>query len=163
MRLEKGHQMRALAIAMFVGVACLFSSGCGVYMAFTQPPPVDSESLKGARMSRDLVVEKLGAPRSSVRNSDGTREDVFEYYEGSATGWKIGRGIFHLGADIFTLALWEIVATPTEFALRGDKITAVAEFDKADRMTSFKVIGREEEPLEKIHKQQNGKGAATSD
>jgi hypothetical protein len=127
-------------------------------MAFTQPPPIDTHSLEaGTGWSRDAVVEKLGAPRSSTRNADGTREDMYEFYEGSSTGWKVFRGIFHLGADIFTLALWEILATPSEYLLRGDKITAQATFDKNDRLTSFRVLGREEKPLEKIHKQQNGR------
>ena len=106
-------------------------------------------------MNRDVVIERLGAPRSSMKNADGTRNDTFEYYEGSESGWKIGRGVFHLAADIFTLALWEIVATPTEFAIRGDKITAQADFDNNDRLVSFRVLGREEKPLEKIHRQEN--------
>lgn len=141
--------MKSLAIALFVGIASLFTSGCGVYMAFTQPPRVDTDALDAGGVSRDLVIERLGAPKSSVKNVDGSREDTFEYYEGSSSGWKIGRGIFHLAADIFTAALWEIVATPTEYALRGEKITAQANFDNSDRLTSFRVLGGEIKPHEK--------------
>ena len=131
-------------VGLVVGITALSSSGCGVYMAFTQPPRVDTTALEGGgAISRDVVIEKLGAPKSSVKNADGTREDIYEFYEGSDTGWKIGRGIFHLGADIFTYGLWELVATPTEYLMKGDKITAQATFDAADRLTSFKVIGRE--------------------
>ncbi|HXC65942.1 MAG TPA: hypothetical protein VN638_00905, partial [Nitrospiraceae bacterium] len=149
MRREKGINMKSLAIAMFVGLVSLFTSGCGVYMAFTQPPRVDTEALDAGGMSRDVVIERLGAPKSSVKNVDGSREDTFEYYEGSSSGWKIGRGIFHLAADFFTAALWEIVATPTEYGLRGDKITAQANFDNTDRLTSFRVLGGDIKPLEK--------------
>ena len=67
---------------------------------------------------------------------------MFEFYEGSSSGWKVGRGIFHLVADVFSLALWEIVATPTEYGLRGEKFTAQANFDNTDRLTSFRVLGR---------------------
>jgi hypothetical protein len=149
--------MRGVVMALLIGGASLFSSGCGVYMAFTQPPAVDTTSLEGGMgYSRDSVIEKLGAPQSSVRNADGTREEIYQFYEGSQTGWKILRGIFHLGADLFTLALWEIVAWPSEMLIRGDKITAVANFDKSDRLTSFRVLGRETKPLEKIHQRQNG-------
>ena len=126
-------------------------------MAFTQPPPVDIAAMEtGKGIKRDFVIERLGAPKSSERNPDGTREELYEFYEGSSTGWKVGRGIFHLGADIVSLALWEIVATPSEFLIRGDKVTAQATFDSTDRLTSFRVLGRETKPLEKIHKQQNG-------
>jgi hypothetical protein len=149
--------MKNVALALAVGVASLFSSGCGVYTAFTQPPPVDITALEaGGGWSRAAVINKLGPPVSSGRNEDGTRTEIYQFYEGSSTGWKIGRGLFHLGADIFTLALWEIVAWPSELLLRGDKITAQATFDKNDRLTSFQVSGREEKPLEKMHKNQNG-------
>lgn len=147
--------MKSLAMVLFVGVASLFSSGCGVYMAFTQPPRIDTEALESGGLSRDVVIERLGAPKSSVKNADGIREDTFEYYEGSSSGWKIGRGIFHLATDIFTIALWEVVATPTEYGLRGDKITALATFDNTDRLTSFRVLGRETKPLEKRHAAQS--------
>ncbi|HKY72031.1 MAG TPA: hypothetical protein VJL88_08945 [Nitrospira sp.] len=124
-------------------------------MAFSQPPAVDTKTLEVGGLSRGVVIEQLGAPRSSSENADGTREDIFEYYEGSSTEWKIGRGVFHLAADFFTVGLWEIVATPMEFEIRGDKITARADFDKADTLVSFRVLKREEKPLEKIHKQES--------
>jgi hypothetical protein len=157
LRQEKEQQMKNVALAFCIGVIAWFSSGCGVYMAFTQPPRIDTASLEaGEALSRDMIIEKLGAPRSSIRNADGTREDIYEFYEGSKSGWKILRGVFHLGADIFTFGAWEIVATPSEYLIRGDRITAEATFDNNDRLTSFRVVGREEKPLEKIHKKQNG-------
>lgn len=148
--------MNSVLLVLLLGATALVSSGCGVYMAFTQPPPVDTAALEAGGVTRDLVIERLGAPKSSTKNADGTREDIFEFYEGSSTGWKVGRGIFHLAADLFTVALWEIVATPTEYAVRGDKLTARGDFDKTDRLVSFKILGREEKPLEKIHTQANG-------
>lgn len=128
-----------------------FSQGCGVYMAFTQPEKVDETIFETEGVHRDLVIEKLGAPKISNINPDGSRKDIYEFYEGSETGWKIGRGIFHLGADIVSLGLWEIVATPTEFAIRGDKITAMADLDPQGNQIAFKVLNREEKPLGKIH------------
>ena len=147
--------MKTLACALFIGAASLLSSGCGMYMAFTQPPKVDTDALEEGGVTRDVVIERLGAPKSSTKNVDGSREDLFEYYAGSSSGWKMGRGIFHLAADVITLALWEVIATPSEYAIRGDKITAQADFDKTDRLTSFRVLKRGEKPLQKIHAQQN--------
>ena len=121
-------------------------------MAFTQPPRIDTGALEGGNgLSRDIVIERLGAPKSSVKNADGTREEVFEFYEGTSGGWGIGRGIFHLLADLVTIALWEIVATPTEYVIKGDKLTAQANFDNTDRLTSFRVLGRETKPLQGTH------------
>lgn len=148
--------MKFLASIVFIVAVGFASGGCGVYMAFTQPPKVDTNRLEAGAMSRDVVVERLGAPVSTIKNADGSREEVYQFYEGSSSAWKIGRGIFHLAADLFTAALWEIVATPMEYGVRGDKLTAHAEFDKNDRLTEFRIVGREEKPLERIHKQQNG-------
>ena len=114
--------------------------GCGVYMAFTQPDEVDLSLFEQPGMPRDLVIEKLGAPKSSTSNQDGTKTDIYEFYEGSHTGWKVGRGLFHLGADIVSLALWEIVATPMEYGIRGEKLTAKAEFDKQEHLKQWTML-----------------------
>lgn len=140
--------MKSLAMILFIGAASLFSSGCGARMAFTQPPDIDTEKWNRRGMSRDLVIERLGSPKSSVTNANGSREDTFEFYEGSSSGWTALRGTFHIFLDIGTLFLWEIVATPMEYALRGDKITALATFDNTYRLTSYRVLGRETKPLE---------------
>ena len=59
-------------------------------MASTQPPFVDTAALEaGAGWSREAVIEKLGAPRSSVRNADGTRVELYEFYEEFERGNKL--------------------------------------------------------------------------
>jgi hypothetical protein len=146
---------RLVMCVMLIGMS-LGSGGCGVYMAFTQPPKVDSAELNQGAFPRSMVVERLGPPKGVTKKPDGGTTEIFEFYEGSDPGWKMARGTFHLLADFFTVALWEIVATPMEFAVRGDKLTGQAEFDSNERLVSFRILGREIKPLEKIHKQQNG-------
>ena len=41
-------------------------------MAFTQPPRVDTDALDAGGVSRDLAIERLGVPKSSVKNVDGS-------------------------------------------------------------------------------------------
>jgi len=140
----KGDQIQTVVITLFLGTASLVSSGCGVYMAFTHPPFVDTAALEaGVGWSREAVIEKLGAPRSSVRNADGTRIELYEFHEGSTTGSNVGRGIGHLVMDLLMVGVWEIRATRTEYAIRGDKLTGQAIFDKDDQLTSFRVLGVE--------------------
>jgi len=147
----KGDQIYTVVMALSFSAASLVSSGCGVYMAFTQPPSVNTPALEaGLGWSREAVIEKLGAPRSSVRKADGTRVELYEFYEVDTTGPNVGRGIGHLLLDIFTFGLWEIRATRQEYAIRGDKLTGQATFDKDDRLTSFRVLGvelNEPEPI----------------
>lgn len=43
-------------------------------------------------------------------------KDTFAFDPGLTGAMKFGRAAFHVGADLFTLFLWEIVAWPTETA-----------------------------------------------
>jgi len=131
-------------------ITMVFLQGCSVYMAFTQPPKVELSKFDHEGVHRDLVIGELGPPTHSITNQDGTKTDTYEFYEGSDTGWKIGRGLFHLGADIVSLALWEIVATPTEYALKGDKLTALATFDQQDRLQEFKMLTPPKPPPDNV-------------
>jgi hypothetical protein len=54
-RSEKGHQMKGFALALFLGVTSLFSSGCAVYMAATQPPVVDIAALEEGCGGRNVA------------------------------------------------------------------------------------------------------------
>lgn len=140
----KSDQVQTAVMALFLGAASLVSSGCGVYMAFTHPRFVDPAALEaGVGWSREAVIEKLGAPRSSVRKADSTRVELYDFHEGSETGWNIGRGIVHLVMDVLSLGVWETIATRMEYAIRGDKLTGQATFDKDDRLASFRVLGVE--------------------
>ncbi len=142
-------------LAVLFGMA-LEIEGCGVYMAYTQPSQIDVDEFRSEGTSRAYVMAKLGPPTASTTTPEGGKEDIYQFYEGSDSTWKSVRGTFHLLADLFTAALWEIVATPMEYAIRGDKITAAATYDKNERLVSMRTLGREIKPLEKIHRQSNG-------
>jgi hypothetical protein len=147
--------MKSFLVALLMGATSVMS-GCGVYMAFTQPPPVDVAAIEqeGPGLPREFLIQRLGTPKGTTVNDDGSKIDIYEFYEGSSSSWSVGRGAFHIAADFFSIGLWEIVATPMEWAIRGDKLTARAEFDKNNRLTSFRILGREIKPLEKIHREQ---------
>jgi len=137
-----GGEMKEVILTFGIFSILFLSQGCSVYMAGTQPPKVDVATFE-AGMSRDQVISKLGVPVSSTKHEDGTRTDIFEFYRGSATGWKVGRATFNALADVFTIGLWEIVATPTEMIIKGDKVTARAEFNKDDMLKEFVVLKSE--------------------
>ncbi len=142
MRLKSNSLIHSLGLVFSAGLILLPAAGCSVYMAASQPEKKDLSALDSGGMPRDHVIAKLGAPTSSTMHEDGTRTDIYEFYEGSAGGWKVGRATFHAVADVFTLGLWEIVGTPTEMAVKGEKVTARAIYDKAMNLTEFKVLGQ---------------------
>lgn len=131
--------MNAIGIVTLVAVLSPSFQGCSVHMAINQPEKVDYKLLEQGGMPRDLMVTRMGIPVSSIKNEDGTRTDVFQFYEGSATEWKYGRAAFNFAADVASFSLWELVAWPVEVILRGDKITATADFDKKDTLVRFVV------------------------
>ncbi|TKB74019.1 MAG: hypothetical protein E8D46_09115 [Nitrospira sp.] len=131
--------MRSLIISVLIVLVTV--QGCSVHMALNQPEKVDVNSFAQGGMSRDMLIARFGLPVSSTKNEDGTRSDVYEFYEGSEPGWKYGRATFNLLADIVTICLWELIAWPTEAALRGSKIQATAPFDKKDILVQFNVLG----------------------
>jgi len=127
-----------------------FAQGCSVYTAFTHPPKVDIEGLENMKgVDRSYIMSQCGVPQASEKTQEGGHKDIYKFYEGSS--WAKGRGVFHLLADIFTIALWEIIAWPSELAARGDQLTAAAVFDADDKLVSFKVLGRKPEELERVH------------
>jgi hypothetical protein len=131
--------MKSLIVSVLI--VLVTAQGCSVHMALNHPEKVDVNSYSQGGMSRDMLIAKFGMPVSSTKNEDGTRSDVYEFYEGSEPGWKYGRATFHFLADIVTICLWELIAWPTEAALRGSKISATAAFDKKDILVQFNVLG----------------------
>jgi hypothetical protein len=144
--------MKQLSLIFGIVWVLLLSQGCSVYMAGNQPAKVDVASFESGGMPRDLVIARLGAPTTSTKHEDGTRTDIYEFYAGSARGWKVGRATFNAVADVFTIGLWEVIATPTEMAIEGEKITARAVFDKNDMLKEFVVPKIEKRDKEEASK-----------
>ena len=142
--------MRDRRFLLMLFLVLLFAQGCSVYTAFTHPPKVDIEALENMKgTNRVYVMQQCGAPVSSSKNNYGGPTDIYKFYEGSS--WAKGRGVFHLLADIITVALWEIIAWPSELAARGDELTAEAIFDDDEKLVSFNVLGRKPKELERLH------------
>lgn len=134
--------MTRLSLALTAPLFLLLCQGCSVYLAASQPDKVDIPALEYGGTPRDAVIARLGTPATTTKTADGRRTDLYYFYEGSANGWKVGRAAFHLVADVFTLALWEVVAVPVELAIKGDRIAARVDYDHNDRVILFKVLSR---------------------
>ena len=74
--------MKSSALALIVSIASLFASGCGMYMAFTQPPRVDTEALSAGGMSRDVVIERLGLRSLVLRTSMEAERTCLSFMRG---------------------------------------------------------------------------------
>lgn len=111
--------------AMLVVAAML--SGCGVYMAAKQP---DKKNIDLFRVGtpRAMLLAEFGLP-VVAEEKDGKKYEIYKFVDGYSTGAKAGRAVFHGAADLVTLGLWEIVATPTEGAFSGDEMVYRVRYD----------------------------------
>jgi hypothetical protein len=104
--------------------ALLFAAGipgCSVYMEATRPTPTDLNSFQ-VGMTRDQVLEKLGAPDTTAVASDGLSCDFYKLYtRGYGAGGKVPIAIAEGAADFFTIGLAEIILTPTEGVTKNQK------------------------------------------
>jgi hypothetical protein len=119
----------------------IVQSGCSIYKAANQPPPIDFTNVKvGA--SRPQLISALGLPKYSETVGD-KRTDTFEFIDGYPSGSKM-RVILYAAADIFTLFLAEIILWPLEMAvLDGVHGAAIAEYDEKKIVTELSVTDKE--------------------
>ena len=131
------QRVGTVLIAMSLGL----SSGCSVYMASHQPDKKDTTLLKPGT-PRSLVLAEFGQPVSS-ETMEGKHVDVFSFVQGSSQGAKTGRAFFYGVADVFTLGLFEVVSTPVESAMSGDKLMYEVTYDANDKVGKVVPIGKE--------------------
>jgi hypothetical protein len=91
--------------------------------------------------SRSVLLAEFGAPIFREQK-EGKRIDVFKFFEGSKSGWKVGRAVFHAAADVVTLGLWEIIGTPTEAIVKGEEVTVTVMYGPTDKVETFSVKGK---------------------
>jgi hypothetical protein len=108
-------------------------------MAATKPPWRNVDILIPGT-SRDAVIAEFGAPQMSRTNPDGLLEEIWTFRQGESTGWKMSRVLFHAAADLFTLCLWEVVATPTEMLLQKDEKSFLVDFDSQQRIKNVRYL-----------------------
>lgn len=131
MDVERGNRMKKMSIVAAM-IGCLFLSGCGVYMAAHQPDAKNVD-LFAVGTPRAALVAEFGVPTSSEVRDD-RKYEIFKFVNGYSSGAKAGRAVFHGAADVMTLGLWEVVATPTESVFTGDEMAFQVRYDKNDQV-----------------------------
>ena len=107
-------------------------AGCGVYMAAKQPDAKNIDLFKTGT-DRAMLLAEFGLP-VVAEERDNHKYEIFKFVNGYSKGAKAGRAAFHGAADILTLGLWEVVATPTESAFPGDEMAFRVRYDANDRI-----------------------------
>jgi len=114
--------------------ACLLFTltGCSVFMA-AQLPDKKNLDVFAPGVPRQVVLAEMGLP-ASYEDRDGVRSEVYKFRQGYSQPAKISRAVFHGAADIMTVGLWEVVATPTEYVFSGTDMLVRVTYNRYDRV-----------------------------
>lgn len=110
--------VRGIAMATIIaGISLL--QGCSVVLEATRPDPVDISQFQPGE-THESVVERLGAPQSTAKESDGASCDYYSLYtHGPDAMGKAGIAFIEGAADVLTIGLAEVLTTPAEAATRN--------------------------------------------
>ncbi len=114
--------------------AAFIMSGCAVYMAAHQPGTRNLELMK-IGTERDALIAEFDLPITTYVRSNKTYE-IFKFTNGYSAWGRAARAVFHAAADVVTLALWEIAATPTEGYFTGDVCYYRVSYDDQARVAT---------------------------
>jgi hypothetical protein len=121
-----------LIMGTFLLINILATTGCSVFMAAKQPEKKDTTMLV-VGVPRATVLAELGAPVSTVKKGNETI-DIFSFKQGYGKASKFGRALFHGVADVATLGLWEVIATPVESSFDGNNVAYQITYDENENI-----------------------------
>lgn len=136
---------RIIAVLVILCIVVPFP-GCSISKAINQPPPIDFTNVKVGTTRSDLIAA-LGSPKHTDV-TDTERADVFEFIDGFPSASKM-RVVLYAAADVFTLALAELILWPLESAtMDGKPGKAIATYDANNVVKTLKVTDRQGKPWE---------------
>ena len=109
----------------------LSTSGCSVFMAAKQPGQKNVALFKEGT-PRTMLLAEFGYPITETR--EGKKYEIYTFKQGYSSGAKAARAVFHGAADVMTLGLWELVATPAESIFTGTDMAFEVSYDDANRI-----------------------------
>ena len=116
-------------------LSLLLLGGCSTVMEADRPSAVNLANYH-AGLRRIEVVEKLGAPISVVTDN-GNSCDIYKLYtHGTSTAAKVGIITGEAAADVFTLGLFEVVATPAQAASKAHIHTVLFCYSSDEHLVS---------------------------
>lgn len=131
---------RGIVMGFLLSVA-LFSSGCSVLMAANRESYRGDVGVIKEGIPRTEVIAELGEPDSFFRPETGGFDDRYILDPEAHRTWtKVGTVVVHLGADLVTGFLWELVGTPYELAVRDRKVIYHLAYNPDGKLSAIEKI-----------------------
>ena len=127
-------------VAALVAVL-MMNSGCSVIMAANRSSyRGDIEVIKEGT-TRPQIIAELGQPDSFYKTETGGFDDRYTLDPDAHRTWvKVGTVVLHLGADLVTGFLWELVGTPYELAVRDRTVIYHLAYNAEGKLESIEKI-----------------------
>src|SRR6266446_5176920 len=122
-------------------------SGCSLYFETKRPDYTDVTKVQKGTPRYD-VTAALGKPIESYKH-DGKDIDVFQADpNGRYAGTKTAVTAFNTVADVFTIGMWEVVATPAEMLTKHKLTTYVVTYAPDQTVESIEAVAAPPKPGE---------------
>jgi hypothetical protein len=123
-----------------IAFAFLIAQSCSIFMQAERPLHKNVSVLEPGN-DRTQVLQELGLPEQNYPTNEGGQVDVYKIAITSETkASKAGWSALHVVADLLTLFLWELIATPIESATQPEVRTYVVTYgrdNKIQRVSSY--------------------------
>ena len=134
--MARGWRTMATLVAVL-----MMTSGCSVIMAASRSSYRGDVEVIKEGAPRAQVIAELGEPDSYSKIETGGFDDRYVLDPGAHRTWvKVATAIGHLGADFFTLCLWEFIGTPYEIAVRDKVVTYHLQYSAEGKLTAIEKI-----------------------
>lgn len=117
------------------------TSGCSVLMAANRSSYRGDVNVIKEGVTRPEVIAELGQPDSISKMETGGYDDRYMLDPEAHRTWvKVGTVVLHLGADLVTAFLWELVGTPYELAVRDRTVIYHLAYNQDGKLATFEKI-----------------------
>ena len=125
------------ALCLLLAIVFLLPA-CSPLMAANRSSYRGDVSVIKEGIDRGTVIAELGEPDNFSKTETGGYEDKYTLDpDAHRTPVKVLTVLFHLGADLVTLCLWEVVGTPYELAVRDRLATYDLKYNENGKLASF--------------------------
>ena len=122
-------------------IMSMSTSGCSVLMAANRSSYRGDVNVIKEGVSRPEVIAELGEPDSISKTETGGYDDRYTLDPDAHRTWvKVGTVVLHLGADLVTAFLWELVGTPYELAVRDRTVVYHLAYNQDGKLATFEKI-----------------------
>ena len=114
---------------LMLGLVSVFVfTGCSAKRAMEQPDKKDMQVLKKGT-PRYKIMAEFGQPIETNNLENGNISDTYSFIQGFSKEEKTARAVGHAVMDVATIGFWELIGTPVEVALSGEKIILKVLYD----------------------------------